>query len=303
LNLVSSSLSGLQGELGPIGVGFDLVGGALGTVSSAVKSIPIVGDVLGPFTDAVAVIPGILKDITGTLTNFAAKANPATFTLFQHAVEDVQGVIGQRFLPVLELMTEGVRLVGDVLQTILPTGEQVRVAIGNIRSLFGDLGDKFGDIASTLGPAIRHVLIGGLYMLAGAVYFVTAPLIVLTNTLHDLGTVVERFTGLNLMPGTESSMGAAARPAHFSDSDQYREQLQLGAYSQGTGTSQAQVPSLVQNIHDMLSRWTQAWTLDAVTERVRQAMVNAVTPPALPSVVSDNMADTIVGWLGLGNNN
>ena len=102
LGLLDDSLKGLSGTLGPIGVGFDLVSKGMGTFADVFKKIPVVGQLLGPLVDQFVVVPGILKSMTESFVGFAAKAGPGQFKMFQMALEDVQGVLGQSFLPILK---------------------------------------------------------------------------------------------------------------------------------------------------------------------------------------------------------
>lgn len=170
LMTLGHTLSELGGSLGPIGAGFDLLTAGANKIGDVVKSIPIVGQLLGPMMDQITMVPGIVKDIVATLTGFAAKASPAVFKQFQVAIEDVQGVIGQRFVPVLEVMTDFVRLFGDVLHTILPDIQTMRAMVAPIRMFFSALREElnllfrmfgFGGLSSSFGAAAQPAQIGG----------------------------------------------------------------------------------------------------------------------------------------------
>src|SRR5262249_53014547 len=113
-----------------------------------------------------AAMPGLLQDITTTLTSMAAKASPGQFKLWTVALDDVQGVIGQSFLPVLELMREGVRLFGDVLANILPNTSEVRGALSGLRGAFREIGAEIRKVFAELGPTIRDMLIEKIKTLA-----------------------------------------------------------------------------------------------------------------------------------------
>lgn len=250
---IDSALKSLDSTLGPVGLGFDLVSGGLSSISNQVKAIPLVGEVLGPMTDALAAIPGIFKSITETLTSFASKASPATFTLFQHAVEDSQAVIGQRFVPVLELMTDGVRLFGDVLTTLLPTGDEVREALSDVKAVMSEFSESLGEVVSSVGPLVRRLLVDNLRLLGTAIYLAVKPLQLFLEGLNVLQRTLSDLLGINFGGnGLQSSMGAAARTARFSTAEGYLEQLQLGAYSQGQGPTQAQVPGIMAEVRDIL---------------------------------------------------
>ena len=478
LSVVDTALTGMAGTLGPIGAGLDLASAAFSSVVDTLGAIPLIGDSIRNVLGPLAAVPGLFKSITETLTSFAAKASPATFTMFQHAVDDAQAVIGQRFVPVLELMTDGVRLFADVLTTLLPTGEQVRGVIGSIRKTFDDLDpglrgslgtmaatirgtltgvlevvgravssmaptivsvlgsitsslpgivSTVGGALSALAPIVTTVVVGGFNAISSAIAavmpyakgfidlwsgIVTAfntvrqvvdlipfsgllnPLQVLGRLLAVVGTgmsvlgaviggiatavsfvvspitegiaevksafgevsslfseagstifgaIKELFSGVGgtigpilqmLNPlrvvgdllklvatgvkaladrlrgllesfglvgargaggGTlESSVGAAARPAQYQDSDRYREALQLGAYSQGTGPTQADLPTINNNmltvlttIKDLLSGDLKVKIVEDVTRAVSQAIQ---TPQLVGSALSGNSA-------------
>ncbi len=281
--MVDSALKELGGELGPIGLGFSVMSGA---AHGAVDAVSAVSPALGAMIAPLAEIPDVLGSITSTLTHFAAKANPASFRLFEHAVDDSQAVIGQRFVPVLELMTDGVRLFADVLTTILPDVDDVRASLSDLRGLMMDFRESLGDVAPVLKQIAGAYFKENMRQLSAAIYTTVKPLEIFIRGLNILGSTLSSLTGLNFGfgGGLESSVGAAARPAQYEDSDRYRERLQLAAYSQGQGPTQAQLPSLVQQIHDMLRNWTQQWSLDAVIAQVRAAIVPDFQVPELPSV-------------------
>jgi hypothetical protein len=235
---LSSGLAELGGQLGPIGVGFNVLSGTLQTVSSVVKAIPILGSLLGPFTDAVAALPGIFKDITTTLVGFAAKASPGLFQTWTMALEDVQGVIGQTFLPVLEMMREGVRLFGDVLANILPSSGEARDALAEFRGAFAEMAATIRDTIRQAGPSIRQWFVAGLRELSHW----------LAVAARGVGILAERLrayfgTAGMLQGGAQfrSSVGAAAREAQFSGFGEYEKALQLAAYKQPGGTVEEQV--------------------------------------------------------------
>jgi hypothetical protein len=244
---MSSSLNDLNGQLGPVSMGFNLIGDVMDGISEKVKSIPIVGEILGPMLDNYAAIPRILNQITGSLTAMAGVASPGQARLFQMTVEDVQGVIGERFIPVLELMRDGVRLFGDLLQNLLPSGSEVRNLLSNLRATMADLGDEMRDLVTRIGPIFKLVirsgisaLATGLNGLATAATFALRGIQPLINVLEDIGV---------LSPDDyRSSAGAAARQASFSGVMDYQRQLQVSAYSQPGMPTASDMPTMVSDI-------------------------------------------------------
>ena len=159
---VDTGLKGLQGTLGPIGAGLDLASHGLKGAADTVKSIPVIGNLFGPLLDQLAILPGAIKSVTESLVSMAAKASPGQFHLFEMAVDDVQGVIGQSFLPVLAMMRDGVRLFGDVLATILPNANEVTEALRTAREAFNLIGSNIRASLGVVGGEIRDKIISGL---------------------------------------------------------------------------------------------------------------------------------------------
>jgi hypothetical protein len=250
LSDLGGALSSLGGTLGPIGAGFDLISNVMGKVGSAVKAIPVVGEVLGPFVDALTAIPGILKGVTETLTSLAAKASPAAFELFGMAVDDVQAAVGQAFVPVLYLMRDAVRLVGDVLANILPNMDEVSGALGGFREAFAELGNEIRELMTEIGPLIRENLIFMLqevgFVLTVVVKIIGQWVSVLTFLLRPLKSLLEL---MGVDTRMRSGVGAAARPAQFAGLEEYQKQLQLSAYREpGAVPAEDKVPNILEQI-------------------------------------------------------
>lgn len=229
LGLVSRSLAELGGVLGPVGAGFEILTTGLGGIAGIINSIPIVGSILGPLSSVLAGIPGILKDITTSLVQFAAKASPGQFRMWTMALEDVQGIIGQTFLPILELMRDGVRLFGDVLANILPSFSEMREVMAPLREAFRDFTSIVKEFLLISGPDIRNELLN------------TANYIVkwLSVLLRKIGDMFD--------PGTfkegdddqlRSSVGAASRAVWMGGMEEYAKQLQMAAYAEPGGVTQ-----------------------------------------------------------------
>jgi hypothetical protein len=251
LDTVGVALKGLQGVLGPVGAGLDLVTTAMKGIADKVKDIPIVGDVLGPALDAASAIPGTIKTILETLTAFAAKASPAMFRQLQIAVDDVQATIGSKFIPVMNLMRSTVRLVGDMLATVLPSTGTVEHALKPLRDLIND--PAWRQFASDVGPMVREFLVANLKGLAAALTAVGATAHAALLPLQAMGEVFNALTGA--VPTMGSSVGAAAQPAQFSSIRGYEEKLQQEAYSQPPeGGRRESVQSNVQRIVELLER-------------------------------------------------
>lgn len=215
---VASGLSSLQGGTGVFGAALDAAGGILSKLSEVAKVIPVVGEALGAFVEALAAVPGIIKDITESLIYMAARASPTLFMTWRRALDDVTAVIGRAFIPVLELMRDGVRLFGDVLASMLPNAEEVRSALSDFRSAFEEFGQAVREVVAAVGPEVREFLLMNVRVIG----------VVLGSVARAVATFLKAlgFSGGEL----RSSQGAAAQEAHFSSASEYQKTLQLAAF-------------------------------------------------------------------------
>jgi hypothetical protein len=292
--VLTGSLSSLEEPLGMLSIPFDKLTGGLTGISDAfdhvVGTIPILGDslkgLLGPLTQ----VPDQFKAFTQQLVGFAAKASPATMTLFTHALEDAQAVVGHAFVPVLELMTDVIRLGADALANFLPSADEVRAAMADVKAAFAELRTELGPLMQEFGPFIRQAIVSSIKILGGTMADMARLAGIAAKALAWLFSPLRDISGMLGMDNSlRSSVGAAARNAQFQSADQYREQLQLGAYSQGQGPTQAQMPSMVSQIRDILNRWTTEWSLDRVIARVQNAIrENVPGLPLLPNLNPGN---------------
>jgi hypothetical protein len=205
----AQGLRGLQGHLGPVGLGFDVAGAGLRGLGTAAGGIPFLGPVMGPLIKGLSVLPAIFKDITSSLTDMAHKASPALFYSWSRALDDVQGVIGRTFLPVLGMMRDGVRLFGDVLANILPDQQEVYEALGELRAAFADAGQEVRAILAEVGPGIREALISGLKQLAHWAAVAARAVTILAGRPPAATALRRGWLRLNRRPGRATIRAAA----------------------------------------------------------------------------------------------
>lgn len=287
---LGTGLRELGGALGPIGAGFEMLTGGINAVGDAIKSIPLVGDLLGPMVDALAMMPSLLKGITSTLVSFTAKASPGIFGTWTRALEDVQAVIGHSFLPVLELMRDSVRLFGDVLANILPSSTEVRTALIGLRGTFSEVSGVIRESLREIGPEMREMFVGmikelsyamkdlapaikplieivtmlarlfGVYMTGMAAQLkIIMP--VITAAIGAFATNMRLLLSVFGLSGTSgliqkqdrSSGGAAARQASFQGFEEYQRQLQLSAFTEPGTQTMASLPTTVGTMSTTLS--------------------------------------------------
>lgn len=247
MQLLSDTLGDLNGQLGPVDAGLNLMGKGLSGVATILGNLPGVGIVLGPLAEQFAVLPGIFQGLLGTLTQFAGVANPATLDRFNYAVKDVQAVIGRAFVPALDVMRDGVRLFGDVLANILPDTLEVSQVFESFRKEFNVFGDQIRDSMRVLGPLFRE----------GFLMAIRFPLTLLAGLFRSLGTAasalaVQMRPLLSVLGIQESdirgSTGAAARPAQIQSFSEYQRKLQIEAFSIPGDAQADPLPGIADNV-------------------------------------------------------
>lgn len=100
------------------------------------------------------------------MAQFVGLANPAALNIFNRALEDLYGVIGQALVPVFEIVTEVVRLAADTLNTFASTiGDAIATAIkpfiGVLEVLFevvGQIGQAVGKVMEAAAPAVAALV-------------------------------------------------------------------------------------------------------------------------------------------------
>jgi hypothetical protein len=200
-----------------------------------------------------------------TSVSLSKIANPAQATLYEMAVADLYGVIGQRLTPVVELATDAMRMFGDFLASVLPSSAEVRMALAPLKEALNTLKGALVAIV----PVVRDFLLRALLELARAFAFVAGFLGALFGT------------GGGQFPA--SGRGAAARPAQmFGDINSAIEAMNVAALS-GASIEEVQAGYL-EEIRD--------WCL-----RVEDAITGAKRAGAQAgNIVTGNTAGQ--GWLG-----
>jgi hypothetical protein len=137
----------------------------------------------------------------------AQLANPAVVERLTMAFRDVGAVIGHSVLPIVELFTRGVRLLGDFLASILPSQAEMAKLTKALEPAFQGL----REIMTALAPLIADVLSG---VLKGVIWLVSE----LAKGLKWLADRIKdalAYLGIASNKPLLSSVGAAASPASF----------------------------------------------------------------------------------------
>jgi len=138
-------------------------GGSFGMVSGAL------GGMAGPYGAAAGTALGAIPKLVEAF-------NPVAVEKFDYILKDVTAVIGDRLQPVLEIVGEGFRLMGDVLESVLPGQEEMAQTMKPLKEALDSLRMAFGDMV----PFIRGALLAGLESFAKSLQFAAKVLDVLT---------------------------------------------------------------------------------------------------------------------------
>lgn len=257
LNAFGTGLKELQGSLGPIGVAFAGMENVGNTLKSVGDAIPVVGKAFSVVGETMNAVNGAIRGIVESMTSLAKVANPGVFRSWQIALEDIQGVIGRMFVPVLIMMRDAVRFVGDALATMLPNSSDVAAAIQPIKEAWKSIKDSLADVIGTIGPMIRDNLIVALNMLAKMIRIVVDAHVWAINTVMKAARAFGLVGKQNGAENMQSSVGAAARAPQFTQMEEYLKQIQLAAYTipaEEGKVSEKEVPNLVSLIKDQVDK-------------------------------------------------
>lgn len=274
LGLVAGGLREIQGPLGPIGAELDVASKGIGAFADLVKQVPIIGDLLGPMLDQLAAMPGIIKDVTTSLTAMAGKASPGIITQFTIALEDFQATVGQAFLPIVELMTHGVREFADILANLIPNTQEVKDALGNFTGAFVDLMAELKDLFVELGPLIRTGFISALRMLGTALAVTMRQVQMLVTVFRFLVEPIMSVLRLLGLVGEEDkgrTRATAARTPTMGSIEEYQRRLQLQTAGQGVGIGPASVPKDVNNLMvtvQKIADWFNRMTKEEIVRNI-----------------------------------
>lgn len=249
LSGVGSTLSTAGAEMGGIG------GGALAGLGAAAGALSMVGG-------AAMAAAGFVKELAQGMLGFVAAANPAIAMQFQLILRDISGVIGQTLIPIFKVLMEVFRVAGDVIATILPSGEEMETMMEGFNEAFGELTDGIRAALAEIGPPIRELI-----MLLGTALFNGLGVLIkiVTETTKALMYFVRPFLallhGLGLTSGTvgtRSFVGAAARNASISGLEEFRTKLQTSAFSSGIAAGRSPAERMADKMDDIDTR-LESW--------------------------------------------
>lgn len=218
-NVAVPEIGGIGAEGGAEAVGGVEAAGGLGAAAGPVGMVAAAALVAGK------AIFDLGEKAIQTGFQFAQIASPATMDLYNRAVLDSEAVLGQRFVPVVELATVAVRDVGDFFAEILPSTGEFRASLAEFKPALDDIRDAARDVA----PIIKDVFGASLQLVAAgakdvssAVKFATIGFRALANNL-----------GIPLGGPAVSSVGAAAGSVSIGSIEDVSRKMFEAAVGQG----------------------------------------------------------------------
>lgn len=233
LSALGGGMRGLGGALGGGGIG-----GALGGLSSSLGGL---AGVAGPVGIALTAVSAGVTALAKAATSLGGAASPAALDRYTLAMEDAQAVMGRIFVPLLEHMGTAMRVVGDVLATVLPSTDEMREAMAPFREGLEDLKKIFTDLA----PIIKAFLKATLQVAA------VFAKIGMTIGLFQIRAAAWLAGMAGLTGGGQlvSSMGASKRNINFTQGEDYAKQVYKAAFASQTGKDPVQTAAEASASH------------------------------------------------------
>ena len=161
-----SAASGLGAALGPAGDAIGRLAAAAGPLVARLAGVASsVGGAVASFAAAFAGAGGAFVTVAQSVLGAVAKANPGVAMLAERAIEDLVAVIGRALAPVLEVATEGIRILADSLSPLAGIGAAVAQVLRpgleifrGAAELFSGLLAKVGGAVAALAPAVSAVV-------------------------------------------------------------------------------------------------------------------------------------------------
>lgn len=273
LTVLAVGFRDLQGPLGGIGVGLNIVSEAFGTMAEGLKKVPVLGQLLGPVMDQLGKMPRVLGEILSVGLNFASKANPGVMRQLSIAMEDAMATIGQAFIPVVEEMIPVIREIGTIIAQALPSNEEMREMF---RDLFGSIKELIQELAPLIGPLLKGLvwivrqMVGAFTMLIKALKFVyeAVRLVIkgLTLGLVDLGKLQD-----DNDPKKRGQISAARTP-WLGSIEEFQRRLQMQTAQGPRAMGPESVPNNVGKMAgsvENIEKWFQRMDPEKFKEIVR----------------------------------
>ncbi len=217
-------------------------------LSEAIVGVGALGGVLEGLGVALAAITAgivgaiaIFNKMTDSIASFVAVASPGVFHQWQIVLQDIAGVIGQTLTPALVLLRDAFRFFGDILATLLPTAQELTEMLTPLRDIFDEFAQSVRELLDEMGPELKFAIniVFGMIIAGFMVLFKIA------SDFMRLVTAIHSLLGIKYEPTEiKSSVGAAARPAHFSSLEEFEKGFQQAALSSSASIPEQQLDKL-----------------------------------------------------------
>ncbi|HEV3385598.1 MAG TPA: hypothetical protein VG097_12345 [Gemmata sp.] len=162
LDKISQSIASLLPNVGGLGAAFANVGKQFTNVTSSFleASVSFTGGLTGMVSgimglgEAIGGMLGGVASLGQTMAGFVQLANPAIVQMFTNALQDMQAIIGQALTPILQVVTQVIRIGADALASFLP---QLGSVIAAMLSSFMPVVRIIFDAFSMIGQGILLV--------------------------------------------------------------------------------------------------------------------------------------------------
>jgi len=211
------------------------MGGAMGGLQAAGT---VAAGAAAAAVGAAVAVAAIVKKTFDAVKQLGGAASPAALDRFNLAMADVAAVAGRTLVPVLELMGDYARMMGDFWATVLPSSSEIREAMSPLREVFAELRKALQDVA----PLLRQVLITGVRALAVGMRILATVFVAFSESLREAMGIAN--TGGPL----QSSMGASGGRGTFSSLEDYAKRVYAGALNSGQMNQQEQQTAHLQQI-------------------------------------------------------
>lgn len=118
---------------------------------------------------------GVISSVANSIGGMVSKAKPAVMDMFTAALDDVQAVVGRALIPVFQILTPLMQMMGDFIASILPDQKQMN----DLMKAFQPILDILKSGLQALAPVIKfvndlfvNVLITALEKVAEAIQWV-----------------------------------------------------------------------------------------------------------------------------------
>ncbi len=165
---------------------------------------PAAGAAGGPLVIAALAAAVALKKLADVAWQGVQLASPITMDRFNVAMEDTIATVGERFIPVVDFLTDIVRDVGDAFANLLPSQGEFKDLMGEAKAALAPLKDAFYEIAPLLKEGLTAAIRGAAIVVKWFGETIIKPA---ANAVREFAA----WLGLSPAENRKSSAGAAVR--------------------------------------------------------------------------------------------